>query len=237
MIKVLIVEDDPMVAEFNKRYLEQVGGFVLKKIVHSVNDALKLLEQEEIDLILLDIFMPGKNGLELLSQIRERDKGVDVIVISAASDIASIKKALQFGAVDYLIKPFEFERFYEALSAYRGRASIMRDQERLSQAELDKQIFRKDSSEKPGDLPKGLNRDTLKSVWENIQEMNEASFTTEEIAQRVGISRVSMRKYLNFLNHLGVLKTETLYGAVGRPVYQHRYLPSMNKLMKTYLEP
>lgn len=114
MIRVLIVEDDPMVAEFNKHYLEQIGGFALRGIAASVDEGLKLLEKKEIDLILLDIFMPGLSGLELLSQIRKMGKGVDVIVVSAAADSYSIKKALQYGAVDYLIKPFEFERFREA---------------------------------------------------------------------------------------------------------------------------
>jgi CitB family two-component system response regulator MalR len=170
MIKVLIVEDDPMVAEFNKRYLEQVGGFALEAIVSSVDDAFNLLEQKEIDLILLDIFMPGQSGLELLPRIRKTEKGADVIIVSAASDSYSIKKALQYGAVDYLIKPFEFERFHKALVTYRERASLMREREKLSQTDLDQQIFHKDPISKPDELPKGLTRDTLKLVWDKIQE-------------------------------------------------------------------
>ncbi|HVJ50584.1 response regulator [Desulfitobacterium sp.] len=237
MIKVLIVEDDPMVAEFNKRYLEQVGGFELQASAVSVDEALEILEQKEVDLILLDIFMPRLSGLELLSQIRKAGKGVDIIVVSAASDSYSIKKALQYGVVDYLIKPFEFGRFREALAAYRERAILMRDQEKLSQVDLDKQIFHKDAIGKPGELPKGLNRDTLKLVWDHIQQADNEPFSTEEIAQRVGISRVSMRKYLSFLDQIGVLETEMFYGAVGRPVYKHRYIPSKRKVINSYLEP
>lgn len=236
MIKVLIVEDDPMVAEFNKHYLEQVGGFHLEAVAASVDEALKLIEGAEIDLILLDIFMPGLSGLELLSQIRKMGKGVDVIVVSAASDSYTVKKALQYGAVDYLIKPFEFERFREALSTYRERSSLMRDQEKLSQKDLDKQIFHKEPFGRPGELPKGLNRDTLKLVWHNIQETQGEPFSTEEIAQRVGISRVSMRKYLSFLGEIDVLQTEVIYGSVGRPVYKHRYILAKSKVMKSYLE-
>lgn len=236
MTKVLIVEDDPMVAEFNKRYLEQVGGFSLEAIASSMDEALKLLEQKEIDLILLDIFMPGQGGLELLAQIRQMGKSVDVIVVSAASDRYSIKKALQYGAVDYLIKPFEFDRFREALVAYRERASLMQDQEKLSQVDLDKQIFHKNSLTQPGELPKGLTRDTLKLVWDNIRETQGDPFSTEEIAQVVGISRVSIRKYLSFLDQIGVLQTEIIYGAVGRPVYKHRYIPSKNNIISSYLK-
>jgi two-component system, CitB family, response regulator MalR len=234
MIKVLIVEDDPMVSEFNKRYLEQVGGFALEEIAHSVDEALKILDSKRIDLILLDIFMPGQNGLELLSQIRKQGKGTDIIVVSAARDTYHIKMALQYGAVDYLIKPFEYNRFYEALSTYRERALLMNDQDKLSQAELDKQVFRKESSVRTKELPKGLNRETLKLVWEHIQQTDGEFFSTEEIAQRVGISRVSMRKYLTFLGEIGVLQTEILYGSVGRPVNKHRYVPTNGGPIKSY---
>lgn len=99
MIKVLIVEDDPMVAEFNKRYLEQLEGFVLQAVATSVDEALKILDCEDIDLILLDIFMPGASGLGLLSQIRKLGKGTDVIVVSAACDSYSIKTALQLSLI------------------------------------------------------------------------------------------------------------------------------------------
>lgn len=236
MINVLIVEDDPMVAELNKRYLEQVDGFALKGIAPSADEAVKILELEGIDLILLDIYMPGLSGLELLSQIRKMGKGIDIIVVSAASDSDSIKKALHHGAVDYLIKPFEFDRFREALATYRGRATLMQDQEKLSQVDLDKQIFHKYDTSKPGDLPKGLNRDTLKLVWDHIQQTDKKPFSTEEISQRVGISRVSMRKYLSFLDEIGVLETEVLYGSVGRPVYKHRHILAKSEILKIYLK-
>ena len=234
MIKVLIVEDDPMVAEFNRRYLEQVGGFELIAVAPSVADALRILEREEIDLILLDIFMPGKNGFDLLAQIRKLGQGVDVIVVSAACDSQSIKKALRYGAVDYLIKPFEFDRFNTALSAYRDWVAITKGQEKLSQAELDIRLLHPNPLPAPIELPKGLTRKTLKTVWENIEDMKECSFSTEEMANRVGVSRVSMRKYLGFLTEIGVIDMEVIYGSIGRPVYQHRCIKPDSNLIKTY---
>jgi len=235
MIKVLIVEDDPMVAEFNRRYLEQVGGFELIAIAPTVPDALHILDGEGVDLILLDIFMPGKNGFDLLAQIRKLGQGVDVIVVSAACDSQSIKKALRYGAVDYLIKPFEFERFNTALSAYRDWVKMTKGQEKLSQAELDIRLLHPNPLPMPKELPKGLTRNTLKTVWENIQEMKGRSFSTEEIANEVGVSRVSMRKYLAFLTDIGVIEMEIIYGSIGRPVYQHRCLNPESNLIKTYL--
>ena len=101
MIRVMIVEDDPMVAEFNKSYLAKVNGFQLTAMARSVEDAIRIIENQDFDLILLDIFMPGKQGLELLIFLREKEKETDVIIISAASDMNRIQKALRYGAVDY----------------------------------------------------------------------------------------------------------------------------------------
>lgn len=111
MINVLIVEDDPMVAEFNRKYMEQVEGFRCGGWASSVEEARKFIAEQAIDLILLDVYMQESNGIDLLSFIRETGVNIDVIVISAASDMNSVKKAMNFGAVDYLIKPFHFNRF------------------------------------------------------------------------------------------------------------------------------
>lgn len=92
MIKVLIVEDDPMVAEFNKRYLKEINGFSLSGIVHNVRDAKEFLNKEQVNLILLDVYMPGANGLELLHFIREQKMAVDVILITAAADTEKFKQ-------------------------------------------------------------------------------------------------------------------------------------------------
>ena len=174
MINVLIVEDDPMVAEFNRRYLKQIGGFELKGIARSYDEALAVIQNEEINLILLDIFMPGMSGLDLLAQIRKADKEVDVIIVSAACDIQTIKKTLQYGAVDYLIKPFEFERFNTALTAYRETQSFMKEKDALNQEELDKLILsNKEQIQVLAQIPKGLDKNTLRKVWVNIKEMKE----------------------------------------------------------------
>ena len=230
----MIVDDDPMVAEFNRRYVELVIGFQVEFVVHSANQALKILDTQEIDLLLLDIFMPGMNGLELLTQIRQAGKGTDVIVITAACDSNHIKKALQFGAVDYIIKPFEFERLNSALLAYQGLANLMDDQEELSQIELDQCILYKEQPVSV-QLPKGIDRNTLTITWKKIKELDQSFFSTEEMAKYVGISRVSMRKYLEFLRQIGTLQLELIYGTVGRPIYKYRCANSINNCIQRYL--
>ncbi|MDU4961686.1 MAG: response regulator [Sporomusaceae bacterium] len=220
MIRVLIVEDDPMVAEFNRRYLAQIDGFVLAATAASAADTLLFLEKQEVDLVLLDIFMPQMTGLELLAKIRASDKSVDVIVVSAACDRYSIQKALRYGAVDYLIKPFEFERFNSALAAYRDRAAFMCGRDTIRQAELDRKILLKEQL--LTELPKGLCLNTLSAVWNSVRTGAGSSFTAEAMAGQVGISRVSLRKYLKFLMQLELVHMEVAFGAIGRPVYKYR---------------
>ncbi|MDA2530103.1 response regulator [Bacillus cereus] len=224
MIKVLIVEDDPMVAMLNTHYLEQVGGFELVQAVNSVKSAIEILEKSRVDLVLLDIFMPEGTGFELLMYIRNQEKESDIIMISAVHDMGSIKKALQYGVVDYLIKPFTFERFKEALTIYREKLTFMKEQQKISQSELDSLILQKEKREPTvtKELPKGLTKQTLQLIWQKIESLNGRVFTTDEMAQLVGISRVSIRKYVMFLTDIGVLENEMMYQHVGRPVSKLR---------------
>jgi len=219
MIKVLIVEDDPMVAELNRCYIQRVTGFFCCGIVSSSDEALKELRSRQIDVILLDIFMPGMNGLQLLSQIRRQNYSVDVIVVSAARDNQSIQTALRNGAVDYLIKPFDFERLQTALVALKKRLQLITTSADVSQKDLDQQIFSGISHENV-ELPKGLDRHTIKRVWDKISETT-SEFTAEEMAHRAGLSPVSIRKYLKYFQSIDLLNTEVSYGAVGRPVYKY----------------
>lgn len=220
MIKVLVVEDDPMVAELNRRYIERVAGFSCCGIVPNGDQALEVLKNRQIDLVLLDIFMPGMNGLELLSHIRRSNHSVDVIVVSAARDNQSIQAALRNGAVDYLIKPFEFERLQAALFALGRRLQLIKKHAHLSQNDLDQQIFSR-TLHADVELPKGLDRNTIKRVWEKILEAKH-EFTAEEMAHDIGLSPVSIRKYLKYFQSVDLLSTEISYGAVGRPVYKYR---------------
>lgn len=220
MIKVMIIEDDPMVAELNRRYIERIPGFIFCCMVSNGDEALNVLRTSQIDLVLLDIFMPGMNGLEFLSTIRQQNVSVDVIVVSAARDNQTIQMVLRNGAVDYLIKPFEFERLQAALVSFKKRLKLIKKHENLSQRELDQQIFSGISNENV-ELPKGLDRNTIKRVWDQILE-TKGEFSAETMANSVGLSPVSIRKYLKHFQNMDLLSTEISYGAVGRPVYKYR---------------
>lgn len=234
MIKVMIVEDDPMVAALNKAYLEQIKGFELVATAKSYVQAIDCLKTMAIDLILLDVFMPGQNGMDLLKQIRSDNQDVDVILVTAAADTKTIKNALKLGAVDYLIKPFEFSRFKEALTSYRSTNKKMAEHEDMDQATLDALFRAKEKIQEAAELPKGLDKKTLEKLWQAVLEFDLDWFSTEELTFKVTISRVSIRKYLDFLTKIKALKMEINYGAVGRPVHLYQIDPAYKNSVQSY---
>ena len=203
MIKILVVEDDPMVGKLHEVYINQLEGFKLANTVRTSDEAIKYLEEKQVDLVILDVYMPGKDGLDLLKEIRAKRIDVDVIMISAANDRDRILTALRLGAFDYIIKPFEFERFSTSLNNYRQRFNLINKDSIIKQDDLDSSLLNRNKNA-TGKIPKGLEKTTLYNVWQEIIKI-EGTFTTEEISALVGISRVSIRKYLEFLKSVNVL--------------------------------
>ena len=235
MIEVLIVDDDPMVSEINKSYLEQVDGYHLKGTASSVKEAIRFIEKNTVKLILLDIFMPETEGIQLLTKIREMQKDIDVILITAASDMRTIHKAFQFGAVDYIIKPFRFDRFEEALIKYKKQTNLLLNDSKLSQEELDHLLLTKQEKAVQEMLPKGLSQNTLREIWNYIEQKKGLDFTTEELVNTIGISRISIRKYLSFLEKIDVISSYCSYGNVGRPLTMFRSRQESARNIEPYI--
>lgn len=256
MIRVLLVEDDPMVAELNRAYVGSVDGFTVVGSVRSGQEALEIMrgqtqgvdsrgqtqgvmrgQTQGVDLILLDIYMPGMQGLELLSEIRSQGFSADVILVTAASDTQSIREALRLGAVDYLIKPFEFERLKKALLSYKEKMLMFKQKNSVSQAELDHLLIEK-SFEAGGvaSLPKGLDRTTLKRIFEALAVYPMKDFSADEISKTIGITRVSVRKYLEFMTEIKAIRMNVIYGAIGRPVHRFELLPGFEMMKDRYIE-
>ena len=216
------------------RTVKTIKGFQLCDIVRNSDEALKIMQTKEYNLVILDIFMPGMDGLQLLAKIREQEYDVDVIIVSAANDKDKIKAALRLGAFDYIIKPFEFERFNLALNNYKSRYNLVEEQSILKQDELDKTIIHQDTDVEVT-LPKGLDKNTLNTVWSEIIKID-GMFTTEEISAKVGISRVSIRKYLEFLKSLKLLSLDLHRGSVGRPVYKYKCIDKNANIIDLYIQ-
>ncbi|MBU7216689.1 response regulator [Staphylococcus gallinarum] len=236
MIRVLIVEDDPMVAQLNKQFIEKVEGYDLVDITHNVKDATSVIETQPIDLVLLDVYMPDENGLTLLTYIREHHYKIDAILITAASDADKIQTAMRYGAIDYLIKPFEFERFKQSLLQYKHKHQFFNENQSFDQSTLDSRLFNKSETKSDGTatLPKGLTKGTLQAIIDKVNHSGKQTFSTDEIAEIADVSRVSVRKYLKFLADINVLEESLTYG-IGRPVYQYKFRQDNLHYLTPYL--
>lgn len=226
-MRVLIVEDDPMVMRLNVDYLARLEGVELVGQCDSVPAALEALAQQAVDLVLLDVYLRNRSGLEVLRYLRAHDLNTDVVLITAASEIDTISAAQRLGARDYLVKPFSFERFRDAVDAcLRSRDALARLPDQLGQVEIDRLFGQPPATEarRPGDLPKGLTPASLSQVALAILALDDESFTSETLLTATGMSRVSVRKYLKHLTDAQLLEESFHYGQIGRPSFRYRCL-------------
>ncbi|MDR3589505.1 MAG: response regulator [Negativicutes bacterium] len=219
-IRVLIVEDDPMVADINKSFTENIDGFRVVGTARNGREALDMCRDRRPDLVVLDIFMPGIDGMGVLASLRQTETAVDIIMITAASDGATISKAMRYGIAGYIIKPFKFERYRSVLESFRDFQRKARGADSLDQADIDK-VFAARPDYDSRDMPKNFHVQTLNLIVDFLCASLEAR-SAEEVAAGIGISRVTARRYLEYLVTQGRLQMLLDYAAVGRPVHRFR---------------
>jgi response regulator of citrate/malate metabolism len=150
--------------------------------------------------------------------LRSGGDGVGVIMITAAREIDTVSGALDGGAADYLIKPFDFEQSKTKLEAFAARADALESADGVDQSLIDS-LFGGAAAQSHQVLPKGLGAETGGLVLDAVSEADGVS--AAEYAERVGISRVSARRYLEHYLGTGALEVRLQYGA-GRPERRYR---------------
>ncbi|MEU1387395.1 MULTISPECIES: response regulator [unclassified Nonomuraea] len=216
-VRVLVVDDDFMVARIHGGYVARVPGFEVVAVAHTGADALAAVAELRPDLVLLDIYLPDMSGLEVLKAIDD----VDVLMISAARDVATVREAMRGGAVNYLIKPFTAAALTERLRQYadtRRRLTAIGPQAR--QDDVDR-LF--GAPKQPVPVPKGLSPATCALVAQALREAGR-DLSAAETAELTGLSRVSARRYLEHLCASGRAELHPRYGTAGRPEHRYRWL-------------
>lgn len=222
--KVLIVEDDPMVAMINEQYVKQNKNFTVSSICRNGDEALSFLDDNAVDLIVLDVFMPVMDGVETLKTIRERKVSSEVIMVTAANDTQTLERTMHLGVLDYLIKPFTMERFSIALEKFMSQNKTLKENTILDQKSIDLLMSSKQESKqflREAEYPKGINRKTLSTIM-NFFDENTGWQTVDMIADKLKISIVTIRHYMNYLVEKRIVMEDINYETGGRPSMLYR---------------
>ncbi|MGN9805983.1 response regulator [Micromonospora sp. L32] len=231
-IRVLVVEDEPLLAEAHTAYTERVPGFVVAGVAHTGREAMAALRRRggaDVDLVLLDFRLPDVHGLDVCRALRAAGSGVDVLAVTSARDLAVVRTAVSLGVTHYLLKPFTFAAFRDKLERYADyRRQALADGEVAAQHEVDR-MFATLRGAAPHTLPKGLDVHTLHRVLSALADRPratpadaEAGLSATEVSQRTGISRVTARRYLEYLVTIDRAVRSPRYGTPGRPEVEYR---------------
>lgn len=226
LIDLILVEDDPMVMEVNEGFIKRIGGFRICGKARTGKKALEIIRDLRPRLVILDIYLPDLNGIQILKEIRQLGIPTDIILITAAQDVATVQAGLRFGVVDYIIKPFKYERINTALTNYYAYAKQLQNRWEINQEDLDRLIKISPHQDTLAyrnreELPKGLREITLQQVYNFLKE-SPIGLSAEEVAEGVGLARVTARRYLEYLEKINRVLLETQYGTVGRPINKYK---------------
>ncbi|WP_404287135.1 response regulator [Glutamicibacter arilaitensis] len=244
-IKTLVVDDDFAVAGLHRRYLAAMEGFEVVGMLERGSSVAPYLEKHQVDLVLLDVHLPDLTGLEVLEVVRALKMDVDIIMITADSERESVRKAVGHGVEDYLVKPFNVQDFRARLEAYAQRARRRSpNSAALGQLEVDRLLaaatgrapaasgatVHLEAGAAPASdstsLPKGFTAPTMALVSQALREAlpkEDGAISAKELADACGISRVSARRYLDFLVERKLAELKPRYGAAGRPEHRYRW--------------
>ena len=223
MITVLVVEDAPVSGEAIGSYVERVPGFVVGDRARTGSEALHLLTRNPYDLVLLDIHLPDMPGLDLLREMRGQGCATDVIVATKAGDADVLHTAVSYGAIHYLIRPFGYAALRDRLGSYRAyRSQLSAVGPVPTQSAVDRVLARLWRGRALG-LPKGLGRESLHAVAVALRDAGGTGLSAGEAAARVGASRVTVRRYLEYLAETGMASRLPRYGGAHRPAFVYRW--------------
>lgn len=226
MINILIVEDDFRIANIHERFVKDIEGVKVIGQVHRAQDAVAFMEEHHVDLLLLDIYLPDKLGTELIKELKKTHNDLHFIVVTAADHVDLLDFSLKSGVFYYLIKPVSLEKFKDVIERFKRRQDLLSSRKSVDQELIDKLLGNPEPTGqmKNHSLPKGVNQLTLQNVLQILESLPDG-ITAEEMGEKLGASRTTARRYLEYLVSIGRVSAELEYGIVGRPERKYVHKP------------
>ncbi|MDO5115587.1 MAG: response regulator [Synergistaceae bacterium] len=224
-LKVLIAESDPLLQKLYSEVIVNDTAFTLLKCVSTGPQMFEAMRCVDVDLVLLDLFLKDFSAIEGLDDLRKQFSRTDYIVVSSGDNPELVRKALCAGVFEFLVKPFSFDRLRAALKNYQIYHHSLTGRTRpWQQEDLDALVSMKihdPSLARNRSIPKGLQLKCLNDIESFLKE-NEETYSAQEIGDRLGISRSTARRYLEFLTMSERVVVEYAYRRVGRPEKRYR---------------
>jgi len=222
MFNVLIVEDEPNIAEFHTKFFHQAPRFNPIGIARNIKEAKSMVTIMKPDLVILDNYLPDGKGIDLMKELVAKDNPPNVIFVTAASDMATVSKAIRTGAFDYLLKPISYDRLNDSFSRFLQYMGTLESTDSVSQKYVDQMLNYQSKMEgMTQHLPKGIDPLTLDKIKDVFNDESLAH-TADSLLEKTDISKTTARRYLEFCTLSGFLQTEIRHGKVGRPERHYR---------------
>jgi response regulator of citrate/malate metabolism len=223
MLRVLVVEDEPVAASAHAEYVRRIPGFELASIARTGQEALRALSSQQVDLVLLDMNLPDLHGLDIVRAMRAAGHSTDVVAVTSARDLQVVRQSVSLGIVQYVLKPFLFTTLRERLESYaRYREDLAGGDVVASQQAVDRLLTQPRSGTGASTLPKGLSTESLEAVTRLLNDRAEP-LSAAEVAEHTSSSRVTARRYLEYLCSVGLAVRQPRYSSTGRPVVEYRW--------------
>ncbi|MBO0827298.1 MAG: response regulator [Streptosporangiales bacterium] len=217
MIRVLVVDDDFRVADLHASIVRKLPSFEVVAIAHTAAQAVASAQLHRPDLVLLDEYLPDRCGTDVLG-----DLDGDVLMLSAANDGGTVRRALSGGIVHYLKKPFTPAQLVERLVAYARFAEHLSPQRRLDQAGIDRALAMLRATDATRSRSGEEENLTARRIRDAVVGADEP-LTATDVASAIGVSRATAQRHLARLARGGAVRLSLRYGTAGRP--EHLYGP------------
>ncbi|GAB0106700.1 response regulator [Nocardia sp. JMUB6875] len=217
-LSVLVVDDDFRVANLHAGIVAALPGFSVAATVNSLAAARAAIAGAQVDLALVDVYLPDGSGIELVREVR-----FDAMMLTAATESETVRAALAAGALGYLVKPFDHAVLAARLAGYARYRRILAAPE-VTAGDVDAAL----AALRPAVVASGTAAagavaaasPTKDLVLQAVQAAD-APMSAAQVSAAIGISRATAQRYLATLVGAGDLRMQLRYGSTGRPEQEY----------------